>query len=235
VIEMLKKLNLKRMIASRLLKFLLSNVEVLEVDGIELRVGGNTVRIDGSSITLQPLTSNPTLASGKIWFRSDLSKILYSPDGTNVKDIHPALWDDITNKPSTFPPSSHIHVVGEISGYVTHIAGDDTEITTTSTSYPTSDQKYFYMSLCGGAFPLNKLAASIEGKVTSGYTLYVGIYVDGTLKTELSWTETSYTIKVATGIDLSGLSTTVTHQVGIRMKVTGGTGYVRSVDFYWLR
>ncbi|MEM2163726.1 MAG: hypothetical protein QXR62_04800 [Candidatus Bathyarchaeia archaeon] len=140
----------------------------------------------------------------------------------------------VVRTPNSDPVYDTINV-SDVSGFLTQIAGDDTEISTTSTTYPTSDQKYFYMTLCRGIFPLNKLAVSVEGKVTSGYTLYVGIYVDGTLKTELSWTETSYTVKVATGIDLSGLSTTVTHQVGIRMRVTGGTGYVRAVDFYWTR
>jgi len=207
----------------------------IEIDKLEIRVGGNTIRIDGNSITLQPLTSNPTLATGKLWFRSDIPAILFSPDGSATKYVHPSEWADIRNKPSTFPPESHTHATSDISGYFIHIAGDDTEITTTSTSYPTSDQKYFYMSLVAGAFPLNKLAVSIEGKVTSGNTLTVGVYVDGVLKAEASWTETSYTVKVISPIDLSGLSTTVTHQIGIRMKVNGGTGYVRAVDFYWMR
>jgi hypothetical protein len=37
------------------------------------------------TITLQGLTADPTLAAGKIWFRSDLSKILFSPDGVTAK------------------------------------------------------------------------------------------------------------------------------------------------------
>jgi len=228
---MLKKI--KVLLAKMLLKLIMD--AAIEVDRLEIRVGGNTIRIDGSSITLQPLTSNPTLASGKIWFRSDIPAILYTPDGSSVRYVAPSNWDEIMNKPSSFPPSSHTHVTSDISGYFTHIAGDDTEITYTGTSYPTSDQKYFFMSLVAGAFPLNKLAVSVEGKVTSGYTLTVGVFVNGTLRAEASWTETSYTIKVISPIDLSGLSTTTTHQIGIRMKVTGGTGYVRAVDFYWMR
>jgi len=111
-----------------------------------------------------------------------------------------------------------------------HIAGDDTEISTTSTTYPTSDQKYFYLNLLAGAYSFSRLLVAVEGKATSGYQLTVGIYVDGSLKAEISWTETSYKIKTAT-ISLSGLDPTVVHQVGIRLKVTGGTGYVRTVDF----
>jgi hypothetical protein len=115
-----------------------------------------------------------------------------------------------------------------------HVAGDDTEISTTSTSYPTSDQKYFNLNLFAGAYSFSRLLASIEGKATSGYQLTVGIYVDGSLAAEISWTETSYKLKTAT-ISLSGLDPTVIHQVGIRLKVTGGTGYVRTVDFCLVR
>jgi len=173
--------------------------------GNEIEIGDNTVKIDGSSITLPGLTANPTLEQGKIWFRSDTGKVLYTPDGTTIKSVGEPLF---------------------------HVAGDDTQISTTSTSYPTSDQKYFYLSLAEGKLPVSKLIASIEGYVSSGYTLTVGIYVDGTLKAEISFTETSYTVKTSPEIDLTGLSTNTVHQIGIRMKVTGGTGYVRTVDFY---
>jgi hypothetical protein len=115
------------------------------------------------------------------------------------------------------------------------VAGDDTVISTTSTSYPTSDQKYFYLSLRLPDLLSYKLQVSIEGYVSSGYTLTVGIYIDGSLKAEVSFTETSYTVKTSTPIDLSTLSPSTSHQVGIRMKVTGGTGYVRATDFYLVR
>jgi hypothetical protein len=189
-------MNIKKHFRKKLFQLLFGN---------EIEIGENTVKIDGSSIKLPGLTANPTLEAGKIWFRSDTGKVLYTPDGTTVKSVGEPLF---------------------------HVAGDDTAISTTSTSYPTSDQKYFYLSLAGGILPVSKLVVSIEGYVSSGYTLTVGIYVDGTLKAEVSFTETSYTVKTSPEIDLSGLSTTATHQIGIRMKVTGGTGYVRAVDFY---
>jgi hypothetical protein len=75
--------------------------------GNEIEIGDDTVKIDGSSVTLPGLTSNPTLATGKIWFRSDTGTILYTPDGTNTKNIAPADWNTLANKPSTFPPSTH--------------------------------------------------------------------------------------------------------------------------------
>jgi len=53
----------------------------------KLRVGSSTVTIDGYSITLEKLTSDPSLAAGKLWFRSDLGLLSYSPDGTAVRRI----------------------------------------------------------------------------------------------------------------------------------------------------
>jgi hypothetical protein len=116
------------------------------------------------------------------------------------------------------------------------VAGDDTVISTTSTSYPTSDQKYFYLALRLADMLSYKLQASVEGYISaSGQTLTVGVYVDGSLKAEIAFTETSYTVKVSPPIDLSTLSPSTTHTVGIRLKVTGGTGYVRATDFYLVR
>jgi hypothetical protein len=85
-----------------------------------LQVAGTTV-IDSSrnllnivTETLTGLTADPALAAGKLWFRSDLRQIRWSPDGSAVKQVYPADWGDITNKPSTFPPSAHAssHALG---------------------------------------------------------------------------------------------------------------------------
>jgi len=58
------------------------------------------------------LTSDPTLSEGVIWYRSDVDKLyIYT---TAKKQIFPADWSDITNKPSTFPPSVHTHYRSEV-------------------------------------------------------------------------------------------------------------------------
>jgi hypothetical protein len=62
-------------------------------------------------------TADPYLVAGRIWFRSDLKQIRWSPDGTAVKQMYPADWSDITNKPSTFPPSAHTHYRGDITNF----------------------------------------------------------------------------------------------------------------------
>jgi hypothetical protein len=99
-------MNLKKYIRKKLFQLLFGN---------EIEIGENTVKIDGSSITLPGLTANPTLAAGKMWFRSDTGTILYTPDGTNTRNIAPADWNTMVNKPSTFPPSSHTHDAAEIA------------------------------------------------------------------------------------------------------------------------
>jgi len=95
--------RMKKALAKKLLNFLIDGV--LEVN--EIKIGGKTIKIDANSITFHPLTSNPTLESGKTWFRSDIPAMLYSPDGINIRKIHPPDWNDVVNKPSSFPPSSH--------------------------------------------------------------------------------------------------------------------------------
>jgi len=107
-------------------------------------------------------------------------------------------------------------------------AYDEKETTTTATSYPTSDQKYF---LFANVFGWNKLRVVVEGKISaSGYTAYAGVYVAGSQVAELSWTETSYTVKY---VDVTApTSSTTTTQVGLRFKVSGGTGYFRTVEIW---
>jgi len=110
---MMKKIRFRigKYIRRKILEWLLK-------DGIPyLRVGENTVDITGIDITLPSLTSDPSLAKGKIWFRGDLGQLRISPDGSNVKQVYPAYWNDIQGKPSTYPPSSHTHSRSEITDF----------------------------------------------------------------------------------------------------------------------
>jgi hypothetical protein len=71
----------------KLINWLLKDVEVEELVVKRLRVGEGTVTIDTNSITLPGLSTDPTLAAGKLWFRSDLGTVRYSPDGLAVREI----------------------------------------------------------------------------------------------------------------------------------------------------
>ncbi|MCS7387125.1 MAG: hypothetical protein NDF55_10450 [archaeon GB-1867-005] len=71
-------------------------LEWLLKDGLpKLKVGNNTVTIDDESITLASLTSNPTLEKGKIWFRGDTGKIMWSPDGATAKEVSDITAEDV--------------------------------------------------------------------------------------------------------------------------------------------
>ncbi len=50
---------------------------------------GSTIGGGGAAtaLTLTPLTSDPSLSTGKVWFRSDLKQFRYSPDGVAVYGI----------------------------------------------------------------------------------------------------------------------------------------------------
>ena len=48
---------------------------------------GDPLEIRPNYITFPELTADPILAAGRIWFRSDLQKLRYSPDGSTVKDL----------------------------------------------------------------------------------------------------------------------------------------------------
>jgi len=82
-----------------------------------------TVKIDGEKITLPKLTADPTLAAGILWAR-DTNEIKWSPDSTAVKVVHPAAWDDITGKPSAYPPEAHTHTKSDITDFAHDHSGD---------------------------------------------------------------------------------------------------------------
>ena len=71
----------------KLINWLLKDIEIEELTVKRLRIGDNTITVDTDSITLPGLTADPALAAGKVWFRSDLKLLGYSPDGTAVNRI----------------------------------------------------------------------------------------------------------------------------------------------------
>ena len=126
---------------------------------------------------------------------------------------------------------------GEGGGGAGHYApyvGDETELSTTSTSYTVMKEFNFTYLSTANITPSTMIVVVEAYNNTSGETTTVGVYIDGTLKAEISFTETSYTVKSAS-IDLSALSLSDgAHNVQIQMKVTGGTGYIRLTEV-WMR
>jgi len=71
----------------KLVNWLLKDVVVDELKVQRIRVGSGTTIVTGSCIDFPGLTSDPTLAAGRVWFRSDLKKFRFSPDGSTVKEF----------------------------------------------------------------------------------------------------------------------------------------------------
>jgi len=110
------------------------------------------------------------------------------------------------------------------------LAFDDTELSTTSTSY-TSLKNFRFVKNSDYGLGWKKLYVHAEARqATSGQTTYVGIYVDDVLKAEITYTETSYTLK-STVVDISDLADGI-RSFDARVKVTGGTGYLKLLEVY---
>jgi len=71
----------------RVVNWLVRNVTIEKLRVRKLKIGNNTVVIAPDYIDLPGLSADPTLSAGRIWFRSDLSKLRWSPDGSTVSDI----------------------------------------------------------------------------------------------------------------------------------------------------
>ncbi len=69
-----------------------------------LKIGENTVYIKPDSIVFQPLTSDPALEPGKLWYRQDIDEWRYSPDGSQTK----TLTQNVTTESAPcFSPASY--------------------------------------------------------------------------------------------------------------------------------
>jgi len=108
------------------------------------------------------------------------------------------------------------------------IGADETEVTTTSKSYTTMKQLKLYKDSTD--FNWKTLYVLARIKNSGSYTTYVAVYIDGSLYAEDSKSGTSYAVKKLV-IDISGLSDGV-HNVEIKIKVSGGTGYIEFTEVW---
>ncbi len=79
---------------------------------------GEGLHILGDKATVGDLPSSGN-AQGDAWMVGAPGGDLYVWDGAawvNIGPLGASDWADISNKPSTFPPSSHSHVVGDVTG-----------------------------------------------------------------------------------------------------------------------
>jgi len=126
-----------------------------------------------------------------------------------------------------------VSYIPQIARYAPY-AGDETETSTTSTTYATLKQFNFSYLSSVGITPSTMIIVAECYIDTGGETATLGIYVDGNLQTTIDFTENSYTVKTAS-VDLSSLGLSDgKHLVEIKMQVTGGTGYLRMLEA-WMR
>ena len=121
-----------------------------EVKIHKLVVGDDPVLINGNSITLPSLTSNPTLSAGKIWFRGDLKNIVFSPDGSkaislggmdiitvsaNIANVETTLLDtNIKGVYGGWVLLPAVSATWTVKMYVNGVLYDQVSITTSTTS-----------------------------------------------------------------------------------------------------
>jgi hypothetical protein len=112
-----------------------------------------------------------------------------------------------------------------------HILGDDTEVSSASTSYEEIKKFNFYKDTAVESMNWSTLEVVAEARVdTSGQTATVGLFVDAETspRLELSYTGTTYATSRGTA-DISDLATG-SHLISIRLKTTGGTAYQRHLE-----
>lgn len=107
------------------------------------------------------------------------------------------------------------------------IAVDDTEVSVSGTS-ETEVKKFTFLK--SDLMPFKILIVQLEGKVSGG-TGYFRIYIDGSLKKELTTTSTSY-IPLVCAIDVTDLAKG-SHEFSLRLLNSGSYNtYNRTIEVY---
>jgi len=76
-----------RRLKAILLRKLLEDVDLEEIKVRCIKIGGRTMVITPNYVDFAALTADPALAAGRMWFRSDLETMRYSPNGMTTKDF----------------------------------------------------------------------------------------------------------------------------------------------------
>jgi len=159
------------------------------------------------NLILEKLTADPTLAVGRVWFRTDLGRLKYSPDGLVAKLL------------------THDH--GELEGL-----GDDdhTQYVHVSTARTITAQHTFNPSVVGAPF---LLGANAQGQLVSGLNAEE---LDGLHATDLLTRTPDYDSGYfAVSLPNNGTASyRVAHGLGVKPRicigyVTRGTGYVGNI------
>jgi len=75
------------LLKTKFINWLFKDVEFVELRVKRIKVGDGTIVVTLDYWDLAPLTADPPLAAGRMWYRSDLETYRYSPDGVGVVDF----------------------------------------------------------------------------------------------------------------------------------------------------
>lgn len=163
----------------------------------------------GGVTTLQGLAGALTLAAvGGSWSASGSTITLTVTGGGSVA------WADITGKPSTFTPSTHTHVIADVTGLQTALDGKQA-----SGSYAAASHTHTAAAVTdfSSAALLAVTWSTITGKPTFATVATTGAYSD---LTGLPTIPPAYTLPAATVSTLGGVI------VGTGLSVVSGTASV---------
>jgi len=76
-----------KILRNKLVNWLFKDVQLDELRVRKIKAGERTIVITPDYIDLAPLTADPLLATGRMWFRSDIPTCRFSPDGVEVVDF----------------------------------------------------------------------------------------------------------------------------------------------------
>jgi len=78
-----------KILRNKLVNLLLKDVEIEELIVKKIEAGERTIIVTPDYIDMAALTADPALAAGRAWFRSDLGRCRYSPNGVEVISLDP--------------------------------------------------------------------------------------------------------------------------------------------------
>lgn len=125
---------------------------------------GDPLKIRPDYVTFPPLSADPTLSTGTMWFRGDLGRFRYSPDGVIVKDFSTVLaLSELAIDVDKDWAGKNIYNV-QIDGLMYPFFGDgsDGNVTISSNVTLSRDMNYRNLTINGGC--------SLD---TANYVVYV--------------------------------------------------------------
>jgi len=197
-------MSIFRKIKERFVNWLLGDVVIEKLKVLEIESGKSSIKVTGDYIDLSPLTGDPALSAGRVWFRSDLGGLRYSPDGSKIFDV----------RSDTLIP----------------LVFDDTQKSVVGTTE--TEVKYFRFSKTG-SIRRDKLIV-IASLWVSGGTGSLKIYIDDESSPRLTLQTTSTTETIVSGeIDISDLANGI-HTIHIKLvnNTAGQTTYNELIEVY---